>query len=505
MARAKHLEFPFDPRFPFRDDPHNGEGQFVAVENEHGKIILVYDPWPHQLAFHSCEAPNVLALGTRGTGKSVMIRNDAYMRCLAIPQFQALVLRRTMPELRESHLKFVEREVKLLGGTWLKTTSEAHFPNGSRIVFRHCETEADILNFLSAEYGAIYFDELSTFTLNQFLQISAAARAPEGAGYTAIVRAGSNPLGSGAEWMEQWFVSKTVRLEDFPDYNPDDFVMQFSTMEDNPSIDSTAYAKRLRNLPDHVRRAWLMGEFVVEGAYFKDFRPTKMMDIGNPESIVEWHVLEDMPLIRAQNDYGQLTDYPIDRVPWVSIYRALDWGYDPDPAVCLWIAVLPDRRAIVIKEKKWERTLAKTVAEDIRRLSEGMHVVDTFADPSIFLKDGQSAFSIADIFEQNGVPLTASINDRQKFGYAVHDHLNTLVDGRPLLRIVRRAAPDLIRTFPTIRTDKLDPTKIADGEDHWVIALAYFCMGLAMPAKEPTVEELPQWMRPKRKRRLVVG
>ena len=57
-----------DPEFPFRDDPHNDASQFVAVENEDGKTVLLYDPHPHQLAFHSTDAPNLLALGTRGTG-----------------------------------------------------------------------------------------------------------------------------------------------------------------------------------------------------------------------------------------------------------------------------------------------------------------------------------------------------------------------------------------------------------------------------------------------------
>lgn len=499
----KNLNFAFDPEFPFREEPHNDIGQFIAIENDLGQKQLFYDPWPHQIAFHSFDAPNILALGTRGTGKSLMLRQDAIMRCMAIPHFHALIVRRTMPELRRSHLVDIEREMKLLGGVFLHGVNLAKFPNGSTIVFAHCETEADILNFLSSQYGAIYFDELSTFSLNQFLQISAAARAPENAGYTAIVRAGSNPLGSGAEWMEAWFVTKNVKLEDYPDYHPDDYVMQFSTLEDNPSIDRKAYTARLQNLPEHVRRAWLYGEFVVEGAYFKDFRQRKK---DEPE--VEWHVIENMP--RWTDRHGN--SLPLLHFEWLSIYRAIDWGYDPDPAVCLWIALLPNKKTYVIKEMKWEKTLAKDVAEQIRKASEGYHIVETFADPTMFIRNGTAtvgpsgapAFSIAEIFEQNGVPLTASINDRTQFGYSIHDHLNTLIDGTPQLQIVKYAAKDLIRTFPTIRTDKLDPVKMADGEDHWVVALAYYCMGLAAPARDPFKSDVPFWMRKKPKRRPVI-
>lgn len=469
--------------------PHNDENQYVLGVDSSGKVVVQYDPWPHQILFHSSTAPNLLALGTRGTGKSLMIRWDAIMRCLAIPGFKALIVRRTMPELRKSHLGFIPIEMKRIGGIFLETTSIAKFPNGSTITFAHCETEADILNFLSSEYGAIYFDELSTFTLNQFLQISAAARAPEDAGYVAVVRAGSNPLGAGAEWMKAWFVDKNVQLEDFQDYHPDDFEMQFSTLEDNPSINRKEYEKRLRNLPEHVKRAWLRGEFVIEGAYFPNFR--KITDQDTP-----WHVIQEQPLWEGQ---------PLWSFAWMSVYRAIDWGFNPDPAVCLWIAVLPNKKAYVIKEQRWKQTLAEDVAKAIVKASEGMRIVETFADPTMFIKTGQSAFSVAEQFEINGVPLTASINDRKKYGYAVQEYLSRLIDGVPQVQIVENAAPHLIRTFPMMRMDPLDPSKLADGEDHYVVAFAYFCMGQAMPTQNPEKPDIPFWMRRKKRRPITHG
>lgn len=476
-------------------DQHQGA---LISQDEAGKYRLVYEPQVYQAPFHASTAPNLLALGTRGTGKSLMIRMDACLRCLMVPNFHALVLRRTMPELRESHLKYIEREMELLGGVFLSTFSLAKFPNGSTIVFRHCETEADILNFLSSEYGAIYFDELSTFTLQQFLQISAAARAPEDAGYTAVVRAGSNPLGCGAEWMEQWFVTKQVRIEDYPDYNPDDFEMQFSTLDQNEKINRASYEKRLRNLPEHVRRAWLLGEFVNDGAYFSDFHKTD--EHGDP-----WHVIDSLPvLIDTDGQKKHLLD-----VPWIKVYRAIDWGYFPDPAVCLWLAILPNHRAIVFKERSWTRTLAKDVALEIKRESEGMKIVESFCDPTMNIKEGQT-YSIGEIFEQNGVPVTAATNDRVLYGYSVHEYLNELIDLKPKLQILKGVGKsygcaDLIRTFGQLRMDKTDPRKIADGEDHWVVALAYFCMGGAQASAHPQRSEIPRWMRPRRHPRMLAA
>lgn len=479
----------------------------VVVTNEDGKRKAPYTPQPHQIAAHACDAPNLLCLGTRGTGKSKWLRWDAIIRCMMIPNFRALIIRRTMPELRKSHLSMIEFEMKQLGGHFLKTTFQAVFPNGSTITFAHCETEADILNFLSSEYGFIGFDELSTFTLNQFLQISAAARAPEGEGYDAVVRCGSNPLGVGSLWMKAWFVDHQVRFEDYPDYLPDEFVMQFSTLDDNEYLDKKKYEARLKNLPDHVRRAWLKGEFVNEGTYFEDFFPSMLVgDSEDNEIELPWHVIDDVPRWKG---------LPIFDLNWLSIYRAVDWGYSPDPAVCLWIAVLPNKAAIVFKEMTWKKTLAENVAKEIKKASEGMHIVETFCDPTMFIETGQSLYSIADKFESNGVPLTAATNDREMFGYSINEFLTERVNwgteethvDRPKLQIVkaegktRYGCKELLRTLPFQQRDKLNPAKLADGEDHWTVALAYFCMGMA-PASRPVSEsEVKPWMRPRQRRR----
>jgi hypothetical protein len=241
-------------------------------------------------------------------------------------------------------------------------------------------------------------------------------------------------------------------------------------------------------LPEHIRRAWLDGEWISEGMYFADFR--QRID-DKP-----WHVIREMPRVKGE--------YLLDQ-SWISIYRCLDWGYFPDPAVCLWIAVLPDGRAIVFKEKSWRQTLAAQVADEIKRESEGMRVIETFADPSIFAKRGETLYSVGDIMENQGVPLTSSINDRELFGYAIHDHLNTLINGVPKLQVLERSGrygcPDLIRTIQEVQVDPKDPRKIGQGNDHWVVALAYFCIGQAPPSRDPELSSLRRWMMPKRKMR----
>jgi hypothetical protein len=43
----------------------------------------------------------------------------------------------------------------------------------------------------------------------------------------------------------------------------------------------------------------------------------------------------------------------------------------------------------------------------------------------------------------------------------------------------------------------------ARGDYHWVIALAYFCMGRAMPSVDPVQTDTPYWMRKKQKTRKI--
>ena len=475
----------------------------IAVVGEDGKELILYEPQSHQQIFHESDATNLLALGTRGTGKSTTLRWDAIIRCLLFPGFKALIIRRKIPDLQKSHLRFISHECKMLGddvAQYRETTHDVKFSNGSFMQFSHCEKMRDIENYLSSEWDYIGFDELSSFMLEMFLQISAACRSTTDKPYKGLVRACSNPLGPGAAWMKAWFVDKNVDLAEYPDYHPDDFIMQFSTLAENRYVNRQEYEKRLRVLPDHVRRAWLLGEFVIEGAYFTDFQRQKVeyLEKEGQEEVVRhaipWHCINTMPLWRVEGH-----DHDLLGLPWIKIYRSVDWGYDPDPAVCHWHAVLPNGRKITFMERTWKRTLAKDVAQDIRQLSKGMAVAETFADPTMFIKTGLDPYSIAEKFEHNGVPLTPSQNDRILFGYSLHEMMNTLIDGLPSWQILEYACPELVKTIPLLQKDQTDARKVADGPDHWAVSCAYFAMGKTPASRDPVRPLIPRWMQSKKK------
>jgi hypothetical protein len=466
---------------------------------------VMYGPTRVQRLFHGTTKENCILEGPRGTGKSLAIRMDAHMYSREVAGWKYLVIRRKLTDLKKSHLIFMPGEMDKLGGRYNKTDNIAYYPNESIGFFSYYEHNDDWTNLLSAQYDGIYIDEITTFSWDMVTKIASCLRSSEDSGMIAFLKGGTNPLGVGAQEVKRYFITKKVREEDDPEYDPENYEAIHTTKDDNPYLNWVAYSRRLGGLKsEKVRRAWLGGEWVNEGTYFIEWEPTRQ---GRP-----WHVIKELPTIRGKSILKQ---------PWVKIYRSLDWGFRPDPAVCHWYAVLPAGNAIVFKERFWKETVAKKVAEAIKRESEGMRIIDTFADPSIFAKRGESDehFSIGEIIENNGVPLTSSVNDRTRFGLSICDWLNTIIEEQtpteeeeaegiihisyPKIQVLdqngRLGCPDLLRTLPDILSDQKDQTRIADGgEDHFVVSLAYFCMGDAIPSRDPEVPSKPRWLMSKR-------
>jgi hypothetical protein len=56
--------------------------------------------------------------------------------------------------------------------------------------------------------------------------------------------------------------------------------------------------------------------------------------------------------------------------------------------------------------------------------------------------------------------------------------------------------PTARQALPLMRMAKNNPTRIADGDDHAVIGLGYFCQGGGIgPSRNPNKPVVPFWMR----------
>lgn len=455
-----------------------------------GKVEVLYAPSSaRHLAYHASTIPNLILEGRRGTGKSHTERWDLHIRAEAYQGYKYLMLRRTMPELRRSHLMFLGADMDKLGGRALGLRSgntEARYKNGSVGLFGHCETEADIEKYLSAQFDAICFDEITTFDWDMITRIRTSCRVLDGSGLTAITRGGTNPLGISAEEVYSYFIGHDVTPEQDPKYNPLDYGSLHIIRDDNPHLDFEQYDKQFSALPKAYQEAWVDGTWGVDGAYF---------------SVEARHLIKEMPTIAGSVDMPPM---PALRWPWLHVYRVLDYGWH-DPTVCVWIAVLPNGREIPFKEKSWLRTPAQSVAADMARESEGMKIITTIADPTLWDGEKEMGHSMADTFESSGVPLTKGKNDRTACGFAIQEHLNTnLSDGVPKLQIVETSCPTLVKTLRAMRVDKKNPGRIADHKaDHMPIALGYFCMADVGPTRIPKATIDRPWMNHSSQRRVL--
>jgi len=468
-----------------------------------GTLYPMYRPHPKQLAFHESDVSNLLAIGSRGSGKSLVLRMDAHMRALSCPGANLILVRKTYKDLLKSHVFFqglpwgsLKKEMELLGGTFHSTDYICHYPNGSKLFLSYVGHESDAMNLLSAEFIAAYFDELSVIPWEFFIKLQASVRASghlKDQGIKGVVRAATNPLGESTATLMDYFVTQTVDPEDDPEYDKREWSSIRMDMEDNPHLDLDDYKKRFAGMPEHVRKAWLFGEYTEEGALFS-FYPAKE---GKP-----YHVINDL-------DVDSL-------VSKARIFRVYDHGYRPDPAYCAWIAHLGNRY-IVFHEKLWFETIASDIAADILKedLELGVtNVISTLCDPSIDIHTGTEMRTIKGVFEHCGVPMDNSINNRELFAAQVHTALAEEVEpGIPRIQFFSgrsgraHGVPYMIKALPLQRYNPKKPMAMADHQhDHPVVALAYFLISHSANERNPIRQvKLKPWMRPKGSNIWVLG
>src|SRR3990167_572269 len=475
----------------------------VSVLTPSGEEVKLWVPFPKQQAFHESDVMNLMARGSRGSGKSDLLRWDAHMRGMSLSNIVMVLIRSTMKQLEQSHLLYIRKEMQDLGGEYHGTKYYATYPTGSKLFFSYVGDAGDAINLLSAQLAAAYFDELSTIPWDYFMQLQASVRVKKGSGIKAVTRAATNPFGESAGEIEKYFVNKDVDLEEDENYDPGDWDYIQIKMEDNPHIDIDQYKKRFAGLAPHLRKAWLYGEYSDEAALF-DFQPFRE---GRP-----YHVIEDIDTARVIKA-GQ-------------IYRAFDMGWYPDPAYCVWIAHLGNRY-VAFHEKVWYKTIIPDIARSIKEEEERLgirdpgdegptkRVVATFCDPSMDIHTGAEIRTNKGIFEARGndIPMECSVNNRELFAVAIHQALAEEAEHNvPRIQIYRGnkffGCPYLARAVPLMRMNPKRTMFMADHQhDHPVVSLAYFLISHAANERRSPLElKTPRWMIPKRQHsRLILG
>ena len=364
-------------------------------------------------------------------------------------------MRRTFPELRENHI--LPMTADLAGVARYRDADKSFtFPGGSRIVFGYCSSESDVLQYQGQEYDVIFMDEATQFTEFQFTTLTACLRGAND--FPKRFYLTCNPGGVGHAWVKRLFIDRRYKKTE----HPEDYVFIAANVYDNHALmaHDPDYVRMLENLPEEQRRAWLLGQWdIFEGQYFAEF--DRNVHVCRPYGIpAHWRR-----------------------------YVTLDYGMDMLAA--LWVAVDEQGRAVVYRELyegrdngKGENGQGHIISAAARRLLEvngGDEVQAWLAPPDLWNRRQDTGKSAAELFLENGVPLTKTGNSRVAGWLAVREFLapgpvsgppgfaageteteapQASGPALPRLRIFDTCA-NLIRTLPALRHDERKPEDAA--------------------------------------------
>lgn len=429
------------------------------------KLYLYGTPNPRQREFFLSRARHTAYGGARGGGKSWAMRRKLVLLALTYPQLNILLLRRTLPELRENHLLPLQRE--LYGFAKYSTTERVFkFPNGSRIKLGYCDTATDVYQYQGQEYAVIGMEEATHFTDEQRQFLTTCNRTAR-KGFTPRMYYTCNPGNVGHAWVKRLFIDREYMNGE----RSEDYAFIPARLWDNKVLldADPGYVRQLMNLPEELRRAHLDGDWDVHaGQYFSEFSRGK-------------HVIEayDIPAHYKR-------------------FRSMDWGYN-DPCCVLWHAVDPEGRVITYRELYVRQMRAEEVAVKAAELSQGENIAYTVASPDLWQKRGGTLTArggfegetLAEVFAACGMPVSPADNSRVAGWQRVRAYLAPQADGLSRWQCFSNCV-NLIRELPVMQYDPHDREDARDGDDHAPEALRYGLM--SRPAAAET--EKPGTKRP---------
>lgn len=381
------------------------------------------------------------------------MRRKFLLLALNYPNLKLLLLRRTLPELRENHV--LPMMAELYGYATYKDTEKAFiFPTGSRIKLGYCDNEGDIYQYQGQEYDVIGLEEATHFTESMrdfFLTCNRTTRSD----FTPRVYYTSNPGGIGHAWFKRLFIDRDYHGKE----KAEDYVFIPAQVYDNTVLmdNNPEYIEALENLPEDMRKAHLYGDWnVFAGQYFTEFR----RDI---------HVI----------DTFDIPDH------WRR-YRVLDYGLDM--LACYWIATDTNNKAYVYRELYQPNLVISDACKKILDMTlSDEKIYMTLAPPDLWNRRQETGKSAMEIFGENGIWLSKAINDRIQGWYNVKEWLKPYEDEQDILTaslVIMSNCVNLIRCLPQVQRDDRDPNDVSTTPhelSHSVDAIRYFCAGRPCP------------------------
>ncbi len=412
------------------------------------------------VVFHANEGPqtdflaaperDVLYGGAAGGGKSYAMLVDP-LRYAHKKAHRALILRRSMPELRELIDKSRELYPQAFPGCKFREVEKLwNFPSGAKIEFGFLERDADVYRYQGQAYSWIGFDEITHLPTEfgwNYLASRLRTTDPE---IKTYLRCTANPGGVGAHWVKKRYIEPSEHNKSFT--GKDGLTRKFipARLDDNPYLATDGrYEEMLKALPPIQRKQLLEGNWdVAEGAAFVEFDP-------NIHVIEPFH----LPII------------------WERV-KGIDYGYSSE-SCCLWGAVDRTDGTLIIYRELYRKNLTGL---DLGRIITEMEIEDPFSvqgvlDTAAWARTGTTGPTVGETLQQLGHKLRRADKNRIQGKIQIHEYLRVQNSGsRPKLQIFN-TCPNLIRELQSIPLSKTNPEDVdTNASDHAYDALRYLIM-----------------------------
>lgn len=431
--------------------------------------------YPKQLQFCQSKRKYVGYGGARGGGKSYVLRPKAISLAFKYPGIRILFLRKSLPDLKQNH--FDQFQVLLKGtAKFNQTDNRFIFPNGpdpdrpyeggSVIQFGYFANEGDWIRYQGQAYQAIFLDEATQFTENQFIKLKPCLRIDfelqkgfleKFPNFKPRMYLTANPGGVGHLWFKRLFIDRRFTNDE----NPDDYEFIQALVYDNDVLMKMDpdYVKVLESLPPKEKQAMLYGDWsVFEGQFFEEF--DEKIHTFDPQNVDD----KGTPFILQPN--------------W-RIYRTRDYGLDK--TACYWVAV-DEEGTFWVYRGLWESELSPSDA-GLKINSMTLPTENIYLDivpPDMWNRQSQTGRSVVDIWADKPINqyLTRANNDRLTGWLMVKEFLKKQPHtGKPKL-MISQECPHLIESLKMIQHDEKnvndcakDPHEITHSAD----AIRYLC------------------------------
>jgi len=417
-----------------------------TVYKEH--VIFQPNDGP-QTEFLAAPEKDVLYGGAAGGGKSYAMLVDPLRFCHRSAH-RALILRRTMPELRELIDKSRELYPQAFPGAKFREVEKIwNFPSGAKIEFGFLERDADVYRYQGQSYSWIGFDEITHLpTEFGWNYLSSRLRTTDSE-IMPYLRCTANPGGVGAHWVKKRYVDPFEPGEAFK--GADGLTRRFipARLDDNPYLaEDGRYEEMLKALPEVQRRQLLEGNWdITEGAAFVEFD-------------TEAHVIPPFEI----------------PIGWERI-KGIDYGYASESA-CIWAAVDRSDGTLIVYRELYKKNLTGV---DLGEMITQMELLDPFSvagvlDTAAWARTGTTGPTVGESLQQAGHKLRRADKNRIQGKIQIHEYLKLKQSGRPNIQIFN-TCPNLIRELQSIPLDKNNPEDVdTHAPDHAYDALRYLIM-----------------------------